>query len=1195
MNTPVADRSAAEGNRPSDRRGSLSWSVTRPAQAGAGVVASALGFTVVVAWLVMNEDITRVHPLFRPMPYSVAIGLSICGVTLLAGAVGRRRLAAAAAGVVLVLGLATLAQYGFGLEWSFHRTLLGGFIKGLPAEMTISTALSFVLVGVGLVAVGIDPRRGGVVCAITGTAVAAQNTVAFAWYGFGLAGSYAVTGTAPHVAMGLAVSGIGTIAASWDPGTGRRRGPPRWLPLPIALGIALVSLSLWHQSESERVAMREETTRMRADRMGAELDRRVAPLTEALQHLADAEHARDGRSSDVEPRALAPPILERFSSLFAVAVVDREYGLRWTQARAPELPSVIDVQAIEQACDLLLRRPIRPSPTLVDRSDLLAGGSGFVIAVPVLNGGRLASFVVGLFRYEDFFSATLGEDVGADFWYRVFDGARELYRRGDRAAWREAHSAGVTIPFLNVSWRTEISPRVVNGSRIPLADWTLVFGLLFAGVLGVTVQLAQRSARSRNLLSHAKADLRAAILARRAAQAARDQSEVRYKQIIDAAADIIYRTDAKGRFVFVNPAAIRVTKWSRDDLIGLSYLTLIKPDRRADVRAFYENQAAKRIPTTYYDFPIVTADGREVWIGQHVQLLVEGARIVGCQAVARDISQRIHVQEELQRMRDAALETVRLKSAFVANTSHEIRTPLNGILGFSNLMLDTDLTDEQRTYAEGLRVSADALLAIVNDVLDFSKIEAGMLRLEVVRFDLPAAVNDAVMVFSDAAKRKALAVDVIVAEGVPRHVNGDPHRLRQVLSNLLANAIKFTERGSITVTLAPDGPGMVRFSIADTGIGIDPEVQSRLFRPFVQADVSTSRRHGGTGLGLAISRQIVSLMGGSIEVTSAPGRGSSFSFGVTFERDLGVADSQEADAAVNPLRAAADVDEPAVAAPDVLPFPRRDAKSELTTAAGGNGVRILVADDNRASQQVTRLLLEKLGFLVDSAENGLEAARAVARTPYALVFMDCQMPVMDGYSAAAAIRREEGGTRRTPIIAHTASAGLGERERCLQAGMDDLLEKPIRKEDLVALLDRWTSPGAPPPSRPERGDGSTCIACGPEPLDLHVLSDLEEQLGEEALNQMIEMLLEEMATAVQRMEGWIGDEHVGDLRLEAHRLKGGLMTLGFGRLGASCATLEDEAGRLTEVDRNAIVQRLRAARANLREWQRARTASSAME
>ena len=1169
------------------RQSQRSWSVTRPAQAGAGVAVSILGFTVVAAWLTGNEALTQVHPLFQPMPYSVAIGLSLFGVALMAGACGWSRLAGVASSATLVLGLATVAQYGLETDWSLHRTLLGGLIKGLPPGMTLSTALSFVLVGVGLLAVSLHPRRGGVVCAISGTAVAAQNAVTFAWYGFGLAGSYVVTSTAPHVAIGLAVCGIGDIVAAWPRGTRSRKGPPRWLPLPVALGIGLMSYSLWHQSELDRVAATEETTQRRVERINSDLNRRTAPLVDSLVRLADAEATRLSGNGRIDPQVLSALALERFPSLLAIAVVERQPGLRWSQSRSSEASSVKDLQALEQACDVVLRRPVQRSPTVVERDDLPAGGSGFAIVVPVLDRGRLASFVVGLLRNEEFFFAGLGEDVGEEYWLRVFAGQRELYRTHKGAPADDTLSAAALINFYNVTWRAEIQPRLVHQPGRPLADSTLVFGLAFAGLFGWTVQLAQRSVRAQNLLSHAKADLRSAIVARQAAQAARDDSEVRYKQIIDAAADIIYRTDVKGRFVFVNPAAIRLTRWSRDELIGRSYLTLIRPDRREDVRAFYERQATKRIPSTYYDFPMVTADGQEVWIGQHVQLLVDGVRIIGFQAVARDINHRIKTEQELQRMRDAALETVRLKSAFVANTSHEIRTPLNGIIGFCNLLLESDLNDEQRTCAEGLRVSANALMTVVNDVLDFSKIEAGMLRLEVVAFDLRTVVNDAVVVFVDAAKQKQLALDVHVAADVPESVNGDPNRLRQVLTNLLANAIKFTEHGSVTVKVETDRPGVVRFAVADTGIGIDADARCALFRPFVQADVSTSRRYGGTGLGLTISRQIVELMGGSIDVSSTPGLGSTFRFTVRFESDgerPATCDSGEGQMMEGASGAS-------VTAIPARVLTTGELQVGLVAAIPQEPIQdrpVLVVDDNRVSQQVTRMLIERLGYTVETAGNGLEAVRAVAGATYSLVLMDCQMPVMDGYTASAVIRRAEGEDRHTPIVAYTASAVSGERERCLRAGMDDLLEKPLRKEALIAVLDRWA--GSAPSRMIRRGEYQTTVES--PVVESDTLAALQRHLGVEDVNCLIDVHLEEMEAAVQRMQDLTATECAVDLSREAHRLKGGSMALGLGEVGALCQALEDTADSCTVNQRNEIVQRLKSACADIREWRRRSRRSS---
>jgi PAS domain S-box-containing protein len=1282
------------------------WTVVRPAQVAAGVVSAALGLIVVVAWLTSNEALTRVHHLFPPMPYSVAIGLLVCGVVLLGSAGGWRRLAGACAGVVLMLGLTALIGDGFDLPWNLHRILLAGLVDETSVGMAPSTALSFLLVGVGLLAVAIHPRRGSLVCAICGTAVAAQSGVAFVWYCFGFDGFYVVTENAPHVSAGLAVVGIGTIAAAWDRSQASASGVPRWLPLPIALGMALISISLWNQSEADRRATMEATTRVRAERIGLDLTRRASPVTAALVRLASAEAATLALGSGMDPRTLALLDLERFPSLFGVASIDASFMYRWVAARRSEA-SIATIRLDDRIRQALTKDARRHVPMVVDPVQLPSGDAGFALAVPVLRDEGNAGFIVGLYRYDDFFFATIGAEVGAEYWLRVYDGQREIYRHSDSAAPGQAFMAAVEIPFLGTHWRVQMWPRSVQSARRSLADRTLVFGLLFAGLLGWTVQLGQWSFRNKHQLTHANANLRSAIAERQAAQAAYAESEMRYKHLIDSAADIIYRTDVRGRFMFVNPAAVHVTKWSTDDLIGREYLSLIKPDFQSRVQSFYAKQAHERNPSTYFDFPILTADGREVWIGQHVQLLTEGERVIGFQAVARDISERMRIQHELQQMRDAALETARLKSEFVANTSHEIRTPLNGIVGFSSLLLDTDLDNQQRTYADGLRLSADALLAIVNDILDFSKIEAGMLRLEAISFDLRTTIDNSLAVFAETVRLKGLTLERRIEVDVPTRVNGDPSRLRQVLTNLLANAIKFTEQGSIEIGVGVDreSPSHVdlRFSVRDSGVGIDREAQHQLFQPFVQGDGSTSRRYGGTGLGLAICRQIVELMGGSIGVESEPGSGSTFYFTARLTKEsqpatgiqhavsltggralivadrspmreqlvayasgwgMRVAESDSGSEAEGMLRTAAAEQEPFTLvllslihpredaiglarrikddialspAPKVVMIPSKGVLGEARAAhdngiaaylprpvdrdelhqcllsvlsrpttprtapdAGGfplvtrhslqeqrmaAGQRVLVADDNPISQQVTRLLIQKLGYVVETAGNGIEAVQAAVTNRYAFILMDCQMPEMDGYMATAQIRQAEGSGRHTPIVAFTASSGPQARERCLIAGMDDFLEKPIQQDALIDVLNRWTLNVTPPEASTSPYSSDSEMDGG---IDEGVIRTLESELGSDTLNEMILHLFDHAESLCRRIESAGESERIAVFSQGVHQLKGGALTMGFVRLGRTCSRLEEIGEGITPSVVVQGLEQIRRACSDLRSWQAGR-------
>ncbi|MGB8354324.1 MAG: PAS domain S-box protein [Chthoniobacteraceae bacterium] len=504
----------------------------------------------------------------------------------------------------------------------------------------------------------------------------------------------------------------------------------------------------------------------------------------------------------------------------------------------------------------------------------------------------------------------------------------------------------------------------------------------------------------------------------------------------------VHGIDCLGDIVFENPAASKMLGWDEADLVGTPAHPTMH-HHRPDGSAYPVKDCP--IHATLHDGQYRHVNDEVFWRKDGTSFPVEYSvapirsetgEITGAVVVFVDITERKRAEDELRAAKEAAEAATRTKSEFLANMSHEIRTPMNGVVGMTGLLLDTALDPEQRMFAETIRTSAESLLGIINDILDFSKIEAGKLTFEELAFDLRETVESTLDMLGSPARAKEIALSGFIDPAVPIHLHGDPGRVRQVLTNLIGNAIKFTNRGTVSLGVTAEmemaGEVVLRFEVRDTGIGISKETQERLFQAFVQADGSTRRKFGGTGLGLAICRQLVEQMGGSIGVESEPGVGSAFWFTARFVRQSGVK-AQDAGA----------VKKDNTQTPDALP----------------GKLRILIAEDNIVNQRVALGQLAKLGCTADMVANGFEALEALRRIPYDIVLMDCQMPEMDGFQATREIRLRERGQRRVWIIAMTANTMSGDREACIAAGMDDYIGKPTRVEELRAALMRAPVPG----------------------------------------------------------------------------------------------------------------------------------------
>jgi PAS domain S-box-containing protein len=1129
-----------------------------------------MGTLVLIGRIFDLKSLILFFPHAAPIQFNTALAIAFGGLALFSAQIENKKTAFLAAAIVGLIGVLTLLEYtlkvSIGIDQLVYPYLSSA--NAHPGRMAPNTALCFFIFGLAILfhvsqcfgrLTGLVSSTGGIFVGLLATVSLSSHVVdthgALAW------GSLSKMTLQASVALFLLGAGLIIVALKRD----AEHQPLKRLDVSFLLVAASLvgTLFIWQVSVDDNARTIQKETQAQAQVVAQQITRGLDGRTRALERMADRWQFR-GNTPYEEWKRDSANYFDDFPGFLSIGATDAHFLLRRLYPlEGHESLIGFNTHSGKERIEALDVALATHKTALTRIFELKLGGRGFGIYIPVFSHGRFNGMITAGFRTK----VLLDQLVTAEgYEVYVWELGHPIYEtRRSSPDYRREWGASTRFGYRNIEWSVEVVPSAITlqkqTTRLPHA--ILLCGFLMSLLMGLIARLF--------------------LLSRAGEQRAWLAVEWR-RAILDSAQNIVIATDEKGVVQLFNRAAQKLLGYSSQEVIGkLTPVAFRDPKEVAEAEKVVGVKGIDALTfktrsgsNEEQEVTFVRKDGSSFPVSLQISSIRgQDQRIAGFLGVATDITEKRKVLKALEQAKEAALEAARAKASFLANMSHEIRTPLNGIIGMTDLLLDTKLDSQQTKYARIVRDSSNGLLAVVNDVLDFSKIEAGKMKLEQIDFDLLSLIENQADLLTPRAREKGLSLMTYVAPEIAHSLVGDPGRLAQILINLIGNALKFTDQGTVVVSvdlLEKQGRNhSLRINVKDTGIGLSNAESASLFKPFIQADTTTARKYGGTGLGLSISKRLVQMMGGEIGVTSELGKGSTFWFTLCLPEGGEIQKKSYKDSGLGSLKVLIVDDDPPAgeimsaylsnwrmkaeiansgeiglslleqAAAANTPFdliiidkrmPSMDGfvlggkvreipqcrktpmilataydrsglieemkvagfgalltkpikQSELYNAIveaihphlsqpesalaiapsdqldsqkNSSAARILVVEDNSVNQLLVTTLLKKMGYLSQAVVNGIEAVEAIKKGSFDLVLMDCQMPEMDGYEATSLIRKwEETTGNHIPIVALTAHAMLEDEKKCLDAGMDAYLSKPIKRDRLVQVLKRWLS------------------------------------------------------------------------------------------------------------------------------------------